>query len=97
MLVNGYPLVCPHCQGRSFQHKRIMLNTKGMTFFELDWLNKDADTFACTGCGRIEWFTGATISEGERRGRAGLSALRLLYCGGEDVLSELLGGELKSA
>lgn len=69
MLVNGFPLVCPHCRGRSFQHKRIMLNTKGMTFFDLDWLNKDADTFACTGCGRIEWFTGATVSEdGEEPG-----------------------------
>lgn len=64
MLVNGHPLVCPHFQGRSFQHKRILLNTKGMSFLDLDWLNKDADTFTCMGCGRIEWFTEATVSEG---------------------------------
>ena len=64
MHVNGRPLTCPHCQGTSFRHKHILLNTAGMSFFDLDWLNKSADTFACTTCGRIEWFTEATVTEG---------------------------------
>jgi RNA polymerase subunit RPABC4/transcription elongation factor Spt4 len=35
-----------------------------MAFLDLEWLNNNADAFACTTCGRIEWFTEATISEG---------------------------------
>lgn len=64
MHVNGHPLKCPHCQGTSFRQKRFLLNTVGMSFLDLDWLNKSADTFSCNTCGRIEWFTDATVSEG---------------------------------
>ena len=65
MRVNGHPLICPHCRGTSFQHKKILLNTKGMALLDLEFLNNNSDTFTCTGCGRIEWFKEAIISEGD--------------------------------
>ena len=64
MHVNGHKLICPHCDGESFQHQEILLNTAAMTFFNLDWLNKSADAFFCRGCGRIEWFAGAQVTSG---------------------------------
>ncbi|MDD5349370.1 MAG: hypothetical protein PHQ12_04080 [Chthoniobacteraceae bacterium] len=69
MHVNGHPLKCPHCGGVSFRREQAQLNTAGMTFLKLDWLNKSADTFICADCGRIEWFldarvTGSSTGEG---------------------------------
>lgn len=61
MFVNGHPLKCPHCGGVNFTHDRAQLNTAGMTFLKLDWLNKSADTFICNDCGRIEWFLNAKM------------------------------------
>lgn len=56
MEVNGHPLVCPHCKGESFTAAKAQLNTKWMTFFDLDFLNKEASTYICNDCGRVEWF-----------------------------------------
>ncbi len=58
---NGYELegrriVCPHCGHDQFAEGRAQLNTAGMTFLNLDWLNRSATTLACAECGRIEWF-----------------------------------------
>lgn len=64
MFVNGRELTCPHCRGKSFTHHKAQLNTAGMTFLELDWLNKSADTFHCRTCGRIEWFVDAAWTDG---------------------------------
>lgn len=64
MHVNGLKLICPHCKGESFEHQQILLNTAGMTFFNLDWLNKNADTFYCKTCRRMEWFVDAQVTDG---------------------------------
>ena len=36
--------------------REAQLNTAGMTFLKLDWLNKTATIFVCEDCGRLEWF-----------------------------------------
>lgn len=33
-----------------------MLNTPGMTFMNLDWLNATASILVCVDCHHIEWF-----------------------------------------
>jgi predicted nucleic-acid-binding Zn-ribbon protein len=65
MNVNGYPLKCSHCGGKDFSFRKALLNTTGMTFLDLDWLNKSADVFSCSSCGRLEWFLDATVTEEE--------------------------------
>ena len=33
-----------------------MLNTRTATFFDLDWLNRDAVCAVCDNCGHMHWF-----------------------------------------
>jgi predicted nucleic-acid-binding Zn-ribbon protein len=55
----GKPVVCPHCGGETFASREILMNTRGATFFNFDWLNKAALALTCATCGRIEWFNDA--------------------------------------
>ena len=54
--VAGKQLICSHCGGQNFTRGTAQLNTAGMSFLGIDWLNQSADTFLCNGCGKIEWF-----------------------------------------
>lgn len=53
----GRALRCPHCQHDLFYQRSWLLNTPGMTFFGMEWLNDSATCYVCARCGRIEWFT----------------------------------------
>ena len=53
----GRALRCPHCQHDLFYQRSWLLNTPGMTFFGMEWLNDSATCYVCAQCGRIEWFT----------------------------------------
>lgn len=55
--IAGRLLRCPHCQNDRFFQRSWQLNTTGLTFFNLDWLNPSASNYVCSVCGRIEWFT----------------------------------------
>jgi hypothetical protein len=55
-LINGNPLHCPVCKNDTFWMRKTLMNTKGMTFFKLDWANKEADTYICDSCGHVQWF-----------------------------------------
>ena len=55
--VGGVQLKCPHCSGMAFRSGRMLLNTRGMTLFGLDWLNRGAHTMECTACGLLQIFT----------------------------------------
>lgn len=57
----GKPVRCPHCSGMEFDRKDVLMNTRGATFFNLDWLNRKAVALTCKQCSRIEWF--AEIAE----------------------------------
>jgi len=54
--IAGKPIQCPHCGGREFESRKILLNTRGATFFNFDWLNRAATALTCVECSRIEWF-----------------------------------------
>jgi predicted nucleic-acid-binding Zn-ribbon protein len=47
---------CPHCGRADFEARKILLNTRGATFLNFDWLNRTAVTLKCQNCGRLEWF-----------------------------------------
>ncbi len=49
-------LVCPCCQNDTFDKDYRQLNTKGATFFGLDWANRDATILICRQCTYISWF-----------------------------------------
>lgn len=61
--VAGKPVRCVHCASETFAAEKYLLNTRGATFLNLDWMNEAATTLVCTECGRMEWF----IGEPERR------------------------------
>ena len=47
---------CSHCGGEEFTEGSAQLNTAGMTFIGLDWVNESATTLVCNACGKIAWF-----------------------------------------
>ncbi len=54
--INGREYVCPICSHKKFRERRTLMNTPGMTFFGLEWANKEADNFICEKCGYVLWF-----------------------------------------
>jgi hypothetical protein len=52
----GTPVLCAHCSNDSFEARHILLNTRGLTFLKLDWLNRSATALVCAKCGRIQLF-----------------------------------------
>ena len=55
-IIAGKQVVCPHCGEREFEGRKVLMNTRGVTFFNLDWLNRGATALTCAKCSRIEWF-----------------------------------------
>jgi predicted nucleic-acid-binding Zn-ribbon protein len=55
-LAAGKPIHCLHCGQGEFESRKILLNTRGATFFNFDWLNRRATALTCARCGRIDWF-----------------------------------------
>lgn len=60
----GKPVRCPHCDGLEFDRRGILMNTRGATFFNFDWLNRKAVALTCRKCHRIEWFAEITEANG---------------------------------
>jgi len=52
----GIEVTCFHCKNNQFKKGAAQLNTKGMSFLNLDWLNKSATVLTCTRCSLILWF-----------------------------------------
>ena len=48
---------CLHCKNDHFIKSDILLNTRGLTIFDLEWLNQSAITLVCDRCGFIHWFS----------------------------------------
>lgn len=49
----GIQIICSHCKNERFLEGHILLNTRGLTFLGLEWLNKSAITLVCIRCGYI--------------------------------------------
>jgi len=56
--IAGRRIECPHCNCLTFERRRILLNTRGLTFFNFDWLNRGATALTCKNCSRVEVFAG---------------------------------------
>jgi len=54
--VAGRPIRCPHCGEKKFAPGSALLNSRGRTAFNLDWLDPSATILVCVECGRIEWY-----------------------------------------
>ena len=55
-VIAGKQVVCSHCGGTQFEESEAQLNTRGLTFLDLDWANQSADVLVCCNCGHLEWF-----------------------------------------
>lgn len=51
-------LSCQVCGGLQFAGREIEMTTTGMTFFDLDWLNRSAEGVICIRCGFVHTFMG---------------------------------------
>ena len=49
-------LACHACDGLVFAQREIKMTTTGMTFLDLDWLNKSGDGAVCIRCGYVHTF-----------------------------------------
>jgi len=49
-------LRCVSCQFTDFSQAEFLLNTRGMTMFDLDAFNATANCLICRRCGFIHWF-----------------------------------------
>ena len=49
-------LSCQICGGLLFARREVKMTTTGMTFFDLDWLNKSAEGAICVRCGYVHTF-----------------------------------------
>jgi len=63
-IAEGLQVHCPNCQSIEFFEGKALLNTAGMTFFNLDWANREALTLMCGHCGLIQWFGGDRPTRG---------------------------------
>lgn len=51
-----------------FARREVKMTTTGMTFFDLDWLNKAAEGAICLRCGFVHTFMGDAIQFWEPEG-----------------------------
>ncbi len=49
-------LACQVCSGLLFARREIKMTTTGLTFMDLDWLNRSADGVICVRCGYVHTF-----------------------------------------
>ena len=54
--LHGKKITCQHCGGDQFFERNALLNTVGMTFFDLDWANRQAALLVCLSCRHIQWY-----------------------------------------
>lgn len=55
-LLTGQELACVVCGYTEFHQRTAQLNTPGLTFLDLDWLNRTAICRVCARCRYVHWF-----------------------------------------
>jgi hypothetical protein len=53
----GLDIRCTQCGGTHFRRRKMLMNTRGLTYFNLDWLNKGAMALICKQCKMIQLFS----------------------------------------
>lgn len=56
LIVDGKKITCPICDHDLFWSRNSLLNTRGASFFNFDWLNREAENYVCDSCSHILWF-----------------------------------------
>ena len=56
VVIEGNKLSCPVCRHDQFWRRTTLLNTRGLTFMDWDWANKNAQNYVCSKCGYMYWF-----------------------------------------
>lgn len=56
VIIQGNKLSCPICKHTQFWSRETLMNTTGMSFFNLDWANRSAKNYVCNNCGYVYWF-----------------------------------------
>lgn len=54
--MGNVPISCPCCRHDSFRKDYRQLNSRGATFFGIDWANRNAVILVCEQCSYISWF-----------------------------------------
>lgn len=54
--IDGKSLICPICANETFWKRQTLMNTPGMTFFGIEWANRQAVNYVCNRCGYVFWF-----------------------------------------
>ena len=54
--VAGIAVTCPHCGSTRFFEGSALLDSRGTSLLDVEWLGKGATTLTCARCGRVEWF-----------------------------------------
>lgn len=54
--IKGNGLTFVICKNDNFWERKTLMNTKGVTFFNLDWANKSAQNYICDNCGYLHWY-----------------------------------------
>ena len=52
----GRDIRCTQCGGTHFRKRKMLMNTRGLTYFNLDWLNKGAMALICKQCKMVQLF-----------------------------------------
>lgn len=52
----GNGMQCEICKHERFYQREGKIQTTGLTFFDLDWLNASANCVVCARCGYVHWF-----------------------------------------
>ena len=52
----GRDIRCTQCGGTHFRRRKMLMNTRGLTYFKLDWLNKGAMALICKQCRMVQLF-----------------------------------------
>lgn len=55
-VVVGNEMNCEICGHNLFFKRKGQINTAGLSFFELDWLNATANCVVCAQRGYVHWF-----------------------------------------
>jgi hypothetical protein len=59
--IGDVQLACQFCSYQLFYDREIMMNTSGLTMFDLDWLNRSAIGLICAQCSHVMLFAGNNV------------------------------------
>lgn len=61
--VLGRQLKCQICGHDQFWRQQVLLNTRTLTLFDMEWMNRDATCVVCEQCGYVHWFVSTSTAD----------------------------------